>query len=223
MDRTTLGGRLAELACDPRGMTATDPTSRSPETAPDGPGPAAESRSARFTYANMVRSLLPLIVICLVIVGWNAVRTGPQNPVHEIDPSTTVQLAAVRASYQIVVPARLAGGYRPTSARTDAGDASKGDPVTLEIGYVTPKDQFAEFVVSDDPRADAVTALLNDADPAGSVQIGGDTWTRATRLHEHDEETVLSRTVDGVTVVVSGSASDAELETVAGSVRPYSG
>jgi hypothetical protein len=29
--------------------------------------------------------------------------------------------------------------------------------------------------------------------------------------------------VDGVTVVVSGSASEAELETVAGSVQPYSG
>jgi hypothetical protein len=77
-------------------------------------------------------------------------------------------------------------------------------------------------VVSDDPRNDAVTALLNHATAAGSVQIGGDTWTRATRLHERDEETVLSRSVDGVIVVVSGSASEKELETVAGSVQPYS-
>jgi hypothetical protein len=133
-----------------------------------------------------------------------------------------VQLAANRAGYPLLVPIDLPRGYRPTSVRTDAGSAEQGDPVTLEIGYVTPSDQFAQFVVSDDPHADAVTSLLADATAAGSAQIGADTWTRATRLHERDEETVLSRTVDGVTVVVSGSASDAELETVAGSVQPYS-
>jgi hypothetical protein len=163
-------------------------------------------------------------VIILVVVGWTAFRQSPDvDPVKGIDPSGTVQLAANRAGYPLLVPTDLPHGYVPTSARTDAGNAEKGDPVTLQIGYVTPSEQFAQFVVSDDPRADAVTGLLNDATPAGSVQIGGDSWTRATRQHERDEETVLSRTLDGVTVVVSGSASEKELETVAGAVRPYSG
>jgi cytoskeletal protein RodZ len=188
------------------------------------PTPPVPDRRSKQTFANMLRSLVPLVLIILAVVWWTAFRQSADvQPVKTVDPSTTVQLAANRAGYPLLVPTDLPRGYRPTSVRTDAGNAEKGDPVTLEIGYVTPKDQFAEFVVSDDPRADAVTALLNDADPAGSVQIGGDTWTRATRLHERDEETVLSRTVDGVTVVVSGSASDAELETVAGSVQPYSG
>jgi hypothetical protein len=186
--------------------------------------PPVSDRRSKQTFANMLRSLVPLVLIILAVVWWTSFRQSPDvQPVKTVDTSTTLQLAANRAGYPLLVPTDLPRGYRPTSVRTDAGNAGKGDPVTLEIGYVTPRDQFAEFVVSDDPRADAVTALLNDADPAGSVQIGGDTWTRATRLHEHDEETVLSRTVDGVTVVVSGSASDAELETVAGSVRPYSG
>ena len=34
-------------------------------------------RLARFNVANMVRSLLPLVVLSLVIVGWTALRQGP--------------------------------------------------------------------------------------------------------------------------------------------------
>jgi len=201
------------------------PTDQRPQPpVEDAPTPPVPDRRSKQTFANMLRSLVPLVLIILAVVWWTAFRQSADvQPVKTVDPSTTVQLAANRAGYPLLVPTDLPRGYRPTSVRTDAGNAGKGDPVTLEIGYVTPKDQFAEFVVSDDPRADAVTGLLADATPAGSLQIGGDTWTRATRLHERDEETVLSRTVDGVTVVVSGSASEAELETVAGSVQPYSG
>ena len=201
------------------------PTDQRPQPpVENAPTPPVPDRLSKQTFANMLRSLVPLVLIILAVVWWTAFRQSADvQPVKSVDPSTSVQLAANRAGYPLLVPTDLPRGYRPTSVRTDAGNAGEGDPVTLEIGYVTPEDQFAEFVVSDDPRADAVTGLLADATPAGSLQIGGDTWTRATRLHERDEETVLSRTVDGVTVVVSGSASEAELETVAGSVQPYSG
>jgi hypothetical protein len=206
-------------------MTGVGPTDqRAHPPTEDGAAPPAADRRSRQTFANMLRSLLPLVVIALAVVGWTAFRQSPDTqPVKEIDPSSTVQLAANRAGYPLLVPTDLPRGYRPTSARTDAGNAGEGDPVTLEIGYVTPSQGFAQYVVSDDPRAGAVTGLLNDATAAGDVRIGGDTWTRATRLHDRDEETVLSRTADGVTVVVSGSASEKELETVAGAVRPYSG
>ena len=200
------------------------PTDQRPQPpVENAPTPPVPDRLSKQTFANMLRSLVPLVLIILAVVWWTAFRQSADvQPVKTVDPSTSVQLAANRAGYPLLVPTDLPRGYRPTSVRTDAGNAGEGDPVTLEIGYVTPKDQFAEFVVSDDPRADAVTGLLADATPAGSVQIGGDTWTRATRLHDGDEETVLSRTVDGVTVIVSGSASESELETVAGSVQPYS-
>jgi len=201
------------------------PTDQRPQPpVEDAPTPPVPDRLSKQTFANMLRSLVPLVLIILAVVWWTAFRQSADvQPVKTVDPSTTVQLAANRAGYPLLVPTDLPRGYRPTSVRTDAGNAGEGDPVTLEIGYVTPKDQFAEFVVSDDPRADAVTGLLADATPAGSLQIGGDTWTRATRLHEREEETVLSRSVDGVTVVVSGSAPEKELQTVAGAVQPYSG
>jgi hypothetical protein len=224
-----LGGGVGELSCDPRCMTGVGPTSQRPpsqqeDTAAEVDGAPEPSpamvRAARFNAANMLRSLLPLVVICLLVVGWNAFRQNPGDPVREVDPSSTVQLAAARAAYPVPAPAGLGEGYRPTSARTDAGKAGEGDPVTLEIGYVTPSQEFARFVVSDDPRAAPLRSVLNGAKQRDSVQVAGETWTRSTTERG---ETALTRRDGDVTVLVTGSASEEELETVAGAVRPYSG
>src|SRR3954452_11475152 len=225
----TLGGGVGELSCDPRGMSRVRPTSSLPpgneEAAVPGgdagspPSPAMQ-RAGRLSYANMLRSLLPLVLICLAIVGWNAFRQAPDEGVRQVDPSTTVALAAARAGYPILAPAGLGKDYRPTSARTDAGNAAEGDPVTLEIGYLTPSEKFAGFVESDDAKAAPLRAVLDGARDQGTEQVGGQTWTRSTTQRG---ETALSRVVGQVTVVVTGSATDEELRPVAASVRPYSG
>lgn len=178
--------------------------------------PAAQ-RAGRLTAVNMLRSLGPLLLIILLLVGWNALRQGRTDPVHEIDPSSTVRLAAARASYPLEAPAGLPKGYRATSARTDAGAVRKGAPVTLQIGYVSPKEQFVGFAISDDPGADALTSVLDGAQQQGSVDVGGTTWTRSRTQRG---ETALSRRTGDVTVLVSGSAGETELETVAAAVRP---
>jgi hypothetical protein len=170
--------------------------------------------------ANMLRSMGLLVLVCLALVGWMAFKQSDVDTVREVDPASTVQLAAARAGYPVLAPARLPEGYRPTSARTDAGEAEAGDPVTLEIGYLTPSSEYAGFVVSDDARADAVDAVLGGAEEQGTVDVGGQAWTRGTTERG---ETVLSRTAGGVTVLVTGSATDEELATVAGAVQPYSG
>ncbi|MGY1672372.1 DUF4245 domain-containing protein [Geodermatophilus sp. SYSU D00710] len=203
-------------------MTTTGPSGRQapeeqspPEQPP--PAPSAVERANRMSAANMVRSLLPLVVICLLVVGWVAFRQGEVDPVRPIDPSSSVQLAASRAGYTVEAPTGLPDGYRPTSARTDAGDAGEGAPVTLEVGYVTPSDEYAGFLTTDDPRAERLTAVLDGAEEDGSVDLAGRTWTRSTSTRG---ETVLSREEDGVTTLVTGSADDEELETVAASLAP---
>jgi hypothetical protein len=203
-------------------MTGVGPTSQRPNS-PEGEAPPvvdpAVERANRLNVANMVRSLLPLVLICLVIVWWTTFRQSGDVGVRTVDPASTVQLAAARADYPLVLPAGL-DDYRVTSARTDAGNAGEGDPVTLEIGYLTPSSEYAGFVVSDDPRSDPVATALDGAQEQGIVDVGGRTWTRSTT--ERDE-TALVHESDGVTVVVTGSASDDELEEVAAAVRPYSG
>ena len=147
-------------------MTGAGPTGQRPqspeETTPPAPTPhTAIERANRMNAANMLRSLLPLVVICLVIVGWTALRQSEDAGVQEVDPASTIQLAAARAGYPLVAPQGLPEDYRTTSARTDAGNATAGDPVTLQIGYLTPDEEFAGFVVSDDPRADPVATVLD--------------------------------------------------------------
>jgi hypothetical protein len=203
-------------------MTGTGPEITQPQASTQTVAPASSAgdRAARFNAANMVRSLVPLVVIILLFVGWNAFQESGIDPVTTVDPSSTVQLAASRANYPLVVPSGLPQGYRSTSARTDAGRAQQGDPVTLRIGYVTPSQAYAGFAESDDPRADALTSVLNGAQRKGAVDVAGTSWTRSTTRRG---ETVLWRTSGTLTVLVTGSASERELERVAGAVRPYSG
>jgi len=203
-------------------MTTTGPSGRqAPEEQPTQeqppPAPSAAERANRMSAANMIRSLLPLVVVCLLVVGWIAFRQGDVDPVREIDPASSVQLAATRAGYPVEAPSGLPDGYRPTSVRTDAGDAVEGAPVTLEVGYVTPSEEYAGFLTTDDPRTERLTAVLDGAEEDGTVELGGRTWTRLT---SERGETVLSREDGGVTTVVTGSADDGELETVAASLAP---
>jgi hypothetical protein len=168
----------------------------------------------------MLRSLLPLVVICLLIVGYEAFKQSGETNVHPVDPAGVERLAASKAGYPLLVPQRLPSGYRTTSARTDAADARQGDPVTVQLGFLTPSQEYAGYVISDDPRADAVTSVLQGATPKGTVDVGGVPWTRATDARG---ETVLSQRQGAVTVLVTGSAPDRELQTVAGAVRPFPG
>ena len=203
----------------PGRLPADEGTPEPPPERPAEPSPA-EARANRLNAANMVRSLAPLLLIILVLVGWNALRDGKVDPVHQIDPSSTIHLAASRASYPMLAPTGLPSGYRPTSARTDAGNARAGAPVTLQIGYVTPKAQYVSFVISDDPRADALTSVLSGATPEGNAQVAGQSWTKA---RDSRGETALSRQVGDVTVLVTGSADESELQAVAAAVKPTAG
>ena len=174
-------------------MTGVGPTSQhahSPED--DAPAPAAQSRPSsgrtRMNAANILRSMLPLVVICLVIVGLDDVpaerRRGPDPRGRPLDDRRTWPRPG-RAT-RCVVPQELDEDYRPTSARTDAGAAEEGDPVTLEIGYLTPAEEFAGFVVSDDRRADPLAAVLDGAEEQGTVDVGGRVWTRSTTENGRD-------------------------------------
>src|SRR3954470_13680594 len=108
--------------CMPTGPTDQQQPPGSEDAAAAPPPPA--DRRGRQTFANMLRSLAPLVVIVVAVVWWTSFRQSPDvEPVKAIDPSSTLQLAANRAGYQLLVPTGLPDGYSPTSARTDAGGA----------------------------------------------------------------------------------------------------
>ena len=182
------------------------------------PAPPAVDRLQKFTAANMVRSLVPLVLGCLLIVGVTALRQNPDDPVREVDPTNAERTVSELAGYDLLAPRGLSDDWRATSVRTDAGRASAGDPVTLQIGWLTPAEEFAEYVVSDDRDDSALTDVLADATEDGAQQIDGDQWERLTTPRG---ETALTRTEGTATLLVTGSASDDELATLAGSLQPY--
>jgi Protein of unknown function (DUF4245) len=178
----------------------------------------AEIRALKFTARNMVWSLLPLTVLILVMVGWAAVRQ-PDDPVHPVEIDSSLFLVSQRADYPLLVPQGLPAGWQPTSVRTDAGAATdRGTPVTLQIGWFTAGEEYAGYVISDAADARALTAVLDGATDAGTAQVGGTSWRRLTTARG---ETALTRTQETTTLLVTGSASEEELETLAGAVRPY--
>lgn len=178
----------------------------------------AEVRALKFTARNMVWSLLPLVALVLVVVWWTQLRQ-PDDPVRPVEIGSSAYLAAQRADYPLLVPQGLPAGWQPTSVRTDAGAATRpGDPVTLQIGWYTAGGDYAGYVISDDARASALTAVLDGAKADGTVQVGGVPWQKSTTRRG---ETALSRTEGQATLLVTGSASEQELETLAGAATPY--
>lgn len=194
---------------------------RAPEPPPAAAAPSsAEVRAQKFNAANMVRSLLPLTVLILLIVGLTTLRQKPEDPIRAVETESSTQLAAARADYPLLVPQGLPDDWRATSIDTDAGAAvDDGDPVTLQIGFYTPGEEYAGFTISDDDRADALTAVLAGATDEGSTQIAGRDWEQLTTAR--DETAYRLDAGDGVTAVVTGSASDDELEALAGSLSVY--
>ena len=83
------------------------------------PAPPAVERLQRFTAANMIRSLLPLVLGCLLVVGVTAIRQNPEDPVREVDTASAERAVSQLAGYPLLVPRGLSGDWRPTSVRTE--------------------------------------------------------------------------------------------------------
>ena len=84
------GGRAGELCCDPRGMTGAGPSDQEQQTVPEEERPppvSAVERANRMSAGNMLRSLAPLVLICLAAVGWLAfLRDDEQDPSRRSTP-----------------------------------------------------------------------------------------------------------------------------------------
>ncbi len=167
------------------------------------------------TTANMLRSLLPLVVIVLGL----AYFCTPQDvdPVAEIDPTNSIRYAASLAEVALPVPV-LGKTWRATSVDVVATEDGQPGPVTLTIGYVSPNSEFARYVVSTDPGSELIDDLLTDADVVGAQTLAGRDWEelRTTR-----DERLYLRTDGDLRLVVTGSVSEDELRTLAESLSPY--
>lgn len=170
----------------------------------------ARPRAARFALSDMARSLGLILAVVAVLLFIGPARSlilpGSKDRMPPVDYSGYVHGFDEVASAPAVVPTGLPTSWRPNAATVDNTKTS----AHLHIGWAVPGTAFAGL----DEGTGTSTALLRSVTGRSSLQsrgtttIAGATWT----LRRSDRgETVLTRDVNGVFVIVTGNATDAQL------------
>jgi hypothetical protein len=189
------------------------PPPAAPQQAPEPTVATPPSRGrGKQTVGDMVRSLLVVLVLVFVVVALGA-RDNSGEGVRPLDYSGALAQARDEATYDVLAPIGLPDTWVPTSART----GRDGDAVTWHLGLVTPAGDYAGLEQRDgDPEA-AVADVADGGDDAGTVAISGLRWRKVDGGDPEKHALVLDG--EAVTTVVAGSASWAELETLARSLQ----
>ncbi|MGX7678158.1 DUF4245 domain-containing protein [Jatrophihabitans sp. DSM 45814] len=163
------------------------------------------------TSANLWRGLL----VVLVVVGLAVIFAWPRAPhsdgIHVVNVTGPIASARTAAGFTLVVPVALDPKWRPTSTEFDPAGPSSG--ASFRIGYVSPSGKYAEFLESNDA---SVAAQYGPLTSDKTVTIDGVSWAG---LERSDGRQVLQRSIGPVTVVVTGSADQAELSALAASLH----
>jgi hypothetical protein len=162
----------------------------------------------------MVGALLVTVLVILAFVVLRAcIRTDPEvNPDH-VDYRAEVGFAQ-QAGADLVYPATLPTGWYATNV-----DYTPGKPPALGISMLTASNEYAGFQQSPASAAELLTTYV-DANPTKGAPVTldsgivrhWDTWT------DSGGDTALVAPWHHQTLMVFGSATQAELETLAGSL-----
>jgi hypothetical protein len=196
---------------------ATEESGGDPATAAEGPYEVSPGVYKRLTTGLGGYTLAMLS--CLLLVGLIVLIT-PRHP-KETLPTADYgsQLFALRsgAPYIPYAPEGLPPTWRATSSRL-SGLNDRG-PVAWHLGMVTPSDEYAALEQSNErPVGEYLWRMTNSREPVGVQQVAGQPWQRYYRKDKNQRS--LVRTLPGLTLVVTGTASYEELAVLAASLKP---
>jgi Protein of unknown function (DUF4245) len=177
-----------------------------------GPAGSAKKPRGRESVGDMVRSL-SLVLVVVAVVFLLTLRDEPHQTVQRVGYSEQLQDVRRVASYDVLAPVGLGAGWKSTSVRTDNEDGA----VTWHIGFVTPDSRYAGLEQSDGPASAFRDEFVDGARKSGDVTISGATWQRLEGGKPELRALVLR--ASGVSTIVTGSASFAELRQLAGALR----
>lgn len=181
------------------------PEASAPESGDLPPGELRPTGRPNARLRQTVRDMVLSLVVVLGAIGvilaitW---RPSP-DPVRVIDPGPVLAAARAQAPYPVLYPADLADGWRPTSARWEITPTSTPDPA-WHLGLVTPHEEYAQVGQTASANTAYVTEQVGRSAPTGEWEG----WQR----YESSGQRALLRISDGVTIVVSGTASWQTLE-----------
>lgn len=162
------------------------------------------------TVRDMVLSLgvVGIVVVALLIFG----RHSEQDPVKRIDYSLKFQQASQVAPYPLLGPAGLPDQWRATSADYDGQNPAD---TTWHVGFINPNDEYAAVEQSNGNADLFVKSKAKGGKPVGSLDVAGRTWTS----YDGPKYRSLVRTGDGVTTMVTGTATFEDLARLAAALQ----
>ncbi|HWH26603.1 MAG TPA: DUF4245 domain-containing protein [Pseudolysinimonas sp.] len=168
------------------------------------------------TTLNLVLALAASIAVVVLLV-FVVVRPAPE-PADPIDYAAVAADAQGSVTVPLIAPV-LPDGWTANRAELSSGN---GDGVTAwRIGFLTPAGDYIALDQGVDANPSWVSGALDHARSTGSTTIEGHRWSvydRRTADDPGNNAYALVTEANGSTVVLSGTASDAEFGTLAASV-----
>ncbi|MGH3239925.1 MAG: DUF4245 domain-containing protein [Spirillospora sp.] len=198
-------------------------TDKTAQTRPAEPAVIAVSPGVHKRLTSGLGGFTMAIGACLlvVLVIYGITPRSNEEVLPTVDYGT--QLWAMRndAPYTSYAPEGLSSRWRPTSSRLDGLEEGGKKPVAWHLGFVTPSDEYAALEQSNQKASEYVPRMTNSSKAIGTQQVNGVAWTK---YHRKDKKAnSLARTLlDGVSLVVTGTASYEELAFLAASLKPQS-
>lgn len=184
----------------------------------DDRGVAADKRGNK-TVRDLVLSLVVLGVVVAVIYVF-VPHDSKATPVKtlKVDYAASLEQARRYSPYPVAAPEGLGAAWTATSDTFDASDPQK---TTWHLGFVNADQEYVGIEQSNAPAADFIDEVTLGAhrDGARTVSAGGVAWEHWTG----ERYKALVRKQPGVTTVVLGTGTDAQLTQVAAALRERGG
>jgi hypothetical protein len=179
----------------------------------------AKTRSRlRTTVRDMVLTMA-LIVVPILLVIWLMPSNIPKTAVTAVtsqDYQAMLTAARSELPFTALSPTGLPASWELTSDEYEpAGDTA----AEWRLGYVTAAGKYAEFEQTTESVAQYLGEQGSDATESGTVTVAGQSWQEYAGTTPGGLTTLLFRPEGKSLVVVAGSATLAELETLAGSLQ----
>jgi hypothetical protein len=181
-----------------------------------------ETAARRAEYSRRRRSsqTIPALVVALIasfgIVLFLIVVVVRPEP----EPAPPVDYAAIAASADADVPL-IVPALPPEWVANAARFAPREQVATWYIGFITPGEQFIAVNQGVEANATWLDSVLDGVEATGTTTIDGVTWSIHDDRADRDAGNhayALSTELDGSTLVLHGTADDAEFALLAAAI-----
>lgn len=205
---------------DARGSQDADPhrTEQEPPVVPQ-----LTQKQAKRVNAPARAMVLSMAVLVALVMVFYFLQPRPDAQTYrpDVDVDREAGYAADVADFDPVVP-ELGDGWSPNYARWEGQQSDGVD--SWDAGWVTPHGGFIGLTQTDQANPTWTLEQIDSLPQADTVEAGGIEWEVHFGEDEDDEQrTAWIGEVDGTTVILQGTAPDAEFDHAARAVVDAAG